>query len=216
VLGLGWQTLLAALPGVLVAMTFHEYAHGWVAWRLGDPTAARAGRLSPEPWRHIDWLGFLALLLVGFGWAKPVPIDPRYFRRPRRDLALVGLAGPVSNFVMAFLAACILAVWQRMAPGVGGRFAQDVFQVVEDLFVLNVAFGVFNLIPIPPLDGSRVLGALLPARLAIPFYRLERFGLLILIALLLVPGFLTSVLDPVRQAVAVGLYRLALRLAGVP
>ena len=211
-LGLNWSTLLTALPGVLVAMTFHEYAHGWVAWKLGDPTAARAGRLSPEPWRHIDWWGFFALLILGFGWAKPVPIDPRYFRRPRRDMALVGLAGPLSNFVMAAGAALILAVWQKVAPTTLVGFGYDVFQILAALFVLNVAFGVFNLIPVPPLDGSRGLAALLPGRLAWWFYQLDRWGLVFLVALLLIPGFLTGVLEPVRHAVAMAIYNMANQL----
>jgi Zn-dependent protease len=210
-----WRSILTALPGVLIAMTFHEYAHGWVAWRLGDPTAARAGRLSPEPWRHIDWWGFLALLLLGFGWAKPVPIDPRYFRRPRRDMALVGLAGPAMNFVMAFIAALILAAWQRATPGPLTGFANDVFQILVDAFVLNVAFGVFNLIPVPPLDGSRAAAAVLPWGIARWFYQLERWGLVILVVLLFIPGFLTGVLEPARQAVLLGLYNLANRLVNL-
>jgi Zn-dependent protease len=204
-LGLSWQQLLIALPGVLVAMTFHEYAHGWVAWKLGDPTAEQAGRLSPEPWRHIDWWGLLALLLVGFGWAKPVPIDPRYFRRPRRDMALVGLAGPVTNFVMAFLAALLIALWARGGQPTQG-LSYEVLRILEDAFVLNVAFGVFNLIPIPPLDGSRALGALLPPRLAWWFYRLERWGLVVLLAALFLTPLLTGVLDPLRQWIIQAIY----------
>jgi Zn-dependent protease len=213
---LDWRQLLLALPGVLVAMTFHEYAHGLVAFRLGDPTAYRAGRLSPEPWAHIDWFGLAALLLIGFGWAKPVPIDPRYFRRPQRDMMLVALAGPAANFVMAFMGAVAVTYWQVHAgvptsPGIG----YYVFRILEYATVLNVAFGVFNLIPVPPLDGSRVVAGILPPSWLRRYYSLERFGLLILIVLLFTP-FLTDVLDPARQWVLATLLRGAGALWGAP
>lgn len=214
---LNWKELLLALPGVLVAMTFHEYAHGLVAFRLGDPTAYRAGRLSPEPWAHIDWWGLLALLLIGFGWAKPVPIDPRYFRRPQRDMMLVGLAGPGANFVMAFLGALALSFWQaRVGAPTPGSVAYYLFQILGDATVLNVAFGVFNLIPVPPLDGSRVLAGVMPPAMLRFYYGLERLGLLILLAALVLTPFLTDVLDPVRQWVLNVLLNAAGRLVGAP
>lgn len=204
---LNWQALLVALPGVLVAITFHEYCHGLVALWLGDPTAQRAGRLSPEPWAHIDWLGFLALLILGFGWAKPVPIDPRYFRRPQRDMMWVGLAGPVSNFVMALLTALVLAGWLRVGLGTTGVLG-GVYLVLQAALLLNIAFGIFNLIPIPPLDGSRVLAGVLPARAAQGLYRLEPYGLFILVAALLLTPVLAW-LGPVRSWVATVLYTAA-------
>lgn len=212
---LDWKALLLALPGVLVAMTFHEYAHGLVAYKLGDPTAYQAGRLSPEPWAHIDWWGLLALLLIGFGWAKPVPIDPHYFRRPQRDMMLVGLAGPAANFVMAFIGALILAFWglhgTTPAPG---SLAFYLYQILGDATVLNVAFGVFNLIPVPPLDGSRVVAGFMPRPLLRVYYQVERFGLLILLAALLLTPLLTDVLDPVRQWVFNTLLNAAGRIVG--
>ena len=204
---LNWQRLLVALPGVLVAITFHEYCHGLVALWLGDPTAQRAGRLSPEPWAHIDWWGFLALLLVGFGWAKPVPIDPRYFRRPQRDMMWVGLAGPASNFVMAFVAALLLVAWARLGWGTAG-IAGAINLVVQAALVLNVAFGVFNLIPIPPLDGSRVLAGVLPGAAARALYRIEPYGLFILVGALVLTPLLTW-LDPLRTWLATALYQAA-------
>jgi len=214
---LDWKTLLLALPGVLVAMTFHEYAHGLVAFRLGDPTAYRAGRLSPEPWAHIDWWGLLALLLIGFGWAKPVPIDPRYFRRPQRDMALVGLAGPAANFVMAFLMAMGLSVWsahqRNLRPLTTPYY---LYEILVDATVLNVAFGVFNLIPVPPLDGSRALAGVLPRQWLRRYYQWERFGLLILLAALLLTPFVGDVLDPVRAWVLRTLLAVAGRLVGAP
>lgn len=213
---LNWQGLLLALPGVLVAMTFHEYMHGIVALRLGDPTALRAGRLSPEPWAHIDWWGFAALLLLGFGWAKPVPIDPRYFKNPKRDMMWVGLAGPLSNFVMAFMAAVFLAVWYRVAPGSAtAGIGYYINEIIQAGFVLNVAFGLFNLIPIPPLDGSRVLAGLLPYPLARLLYRLEPYGLFILVFFLVVTPLLTGVLDPLRQAVGSAIFGAAQALASI-
>ena len=204
-----------ALPGILVAITFHEYMHGYVAWRFGDPTAARAGRLSPEPWRHIDLFGFLALLIVGFGWAKPVPIDPRYFRRPRLYTALVGLAGPLTNFALAMITALVLAVWQRLATATPVGFQADLYNVITLMLVLNIAFGLFNLIPVPPLDGSRILSALLPPRLAEWYdFAGARAGLLLVAALFFVLVS-TGIVGPVVQNVSNAFYSAALALVGL-
>lgn len=184
--------LILAIPGVLYALVFHEYAHGLMAHHLGDPTAKRAGRLTMEPWRHLDPLGTLALLLVGFGWAKPVPIDPRYFRRPRRDTALVALAGPVSNLLTA-LPIALITVLIMVIPALAR--IPNLYQVFQDAVFLDLALGLFNLIPIPPLDGSRILSALLPYRLAVAYNRLERYGMVILLVVLfLLPGLVQAVL----------------------
>lgn len=163
-----------------VAIILHEYAHGWVAYKLGDPTAKDAGRLTLNPLAHIDLVGTiifpLLLILMRspflFAWAKPVPVDFRRLRNPRRDMIWVGLAGPASNFCIAFLLAILLQLNIFFAPLLlGGIF-------------INLILAVFNLIPIPPLDGSRILMGLLPYSLARSFARLERHGFLILFAFL--------------------------------
>lgn len=160
---------------ILFSLTIHEYCHGFVAYRLGDPTAKSNGRLSLNPLKHLDPLGTLFLLVLRIGWAKPVPIDPRYFRNPQRGMMYVGLAGPISNFVMAAISAFL-------AKSIGILSGSFIIPVLLITFAYNVALGVFNLIPIPPLDGSRVIGGFLPRHLYYDYIRLERWSLLIFIA----------------------------------
>jgi Zn-dependent protease len=202
---------LLELPAVLLAITLHEYAHGVVAARLGDPTGGRAGRLSVDPWAHIDWLGLAALVLVGFGWAKPMPVDPRYFRNPRRGMMWTALAGPAMNLVLALAAAVAATVWTRMAGVPATGTAYYLFVMLRMAVPLNLAFGVFNLLVVPPLDGSRVLAGLLPPAGARWLYRLEPYGMWILLALVLTPlaGWLLlpvmALMDHLFQGVAVWL-----------
>ncbi len=178
------------LPAV-TAITLHEAAHGWMAWKLGDDTARRAGRLSFNPARHIDPFGTIilpALLLLMrvpflFGYAKPVPVDFARLRRPRRDMIWVAAAGPGSNLVMAYLAAILLYA-AVFIPGTAGSW---VFENLKNALMLNVVLAVFNLLPIPPLDGSRVVLGLLPRALAIRYARLERYGMAIVIGLIVLP-----------------------------
>ncbi|NBP40677.1 MAG: site-2 protease family protein, partial [Betaproteobacteria bacterium] len=203
-----WIQVIAvyALP-VIFAITLHEAAHGWMAQRLGDPTAAQLGRISINPVRHVDPVGTLlvpglTLALGGamgafalFGWAKPVPVDARYFRRPARDMAWVAAAGPGMNLIMAF-AWALLAKLVLMAVGMGGPEANVSGQMLTPLgadyilrvavagIVVNVALMVLNLLPLPPLDGSRVITALLPPSIGWRYAQLERYGLWILLILL--------------------------------
>lgn len=202
------EILAIAIPAVF-AVTVHEVAHGWAANRLGDPTAARLGRLSLNPLRHIDPVGTvlipLALKLLGspflFGWAKPVPVDWRNLRNFRRDVALVAAAGPAANLAM-------LAGWSLLL-----RSNAAGIPFVEEMCMTGVAFNAvimaLNLIPIPPLDGSRIVTAVLPARLAVLYNRVEPFGL-VLVALLLFSGILGGLLRPVLALVG----RLVEVLAG--
>lgn len=170
------------LPALL-AITLHEAAHGYVANALGDPTARLAGRLSLNPIRHIDPVGTIFLpglmLLVGsnffFGWAKAVPVDMRYLRSPRRDMAIIAAAGPLANFTMALTAAFLLHGLQYL-PDVASDWAR---QNLLNAIKFNVILGVFNLMPIPPLDGGRVAVGVLPLFLARPLARLENIGMLI-------------------------------------
>lgn len=196
--------------GILtVAVVLHEVGHGVVAYRCGDPTAAEQGRLTLNPIRHIDPVG--TLLVPGFmlasawmmgvhplvfGWAKPVPVDPRRMRRPRRDMALVALAGPAVNFTLAALAVYGLRLGYGM-HGLAGSFVR----VTAGLAVgTNVALAVLNLLPILPLDGGRVLTSLLPYRLARLYVRVEPFGLLILLVLLSQTNVLSTLVLPVLRS----------------
>jgi Zn-dependent protease len=180
-----------AIP-VLFAITLHEAAHAWASARLGDPTARDLGRLSANPIRHIDPIGTivvpLLILLTSkalggggmlFGWAKPVPIEVSRLRRPRRDLGLVAAAGPAANILMALLWAALLKL--LMVLEIGLEFP---LLVAQAGILVNVGLAVINLLPLPPLDGGRILAALLPYRAAVAFYRIERFGLLIVLGLL--------------------------------
>ncbi len=171
--------LLLVVPALLIAVTVHEYSHGKVADLLGDPTPCHSGRLSLNPLSHLDFLGSLMIFLVHIGWAKPVPINPNYFKDPNRGMMYVGLAGPLSNLVMAFLAAFPLRVGLVVPHSL-------LYFVFLYIIKINIALGVFNLTPIPPLDGSRVVSAFLPPRARMAYYSLERYGILILILLLIV------------------------------
>ncbi len=176
--------LIAGIPGLIIAMVIHEYAHARVAVALGDRTPALMGRLTLNPAAHIDPVGLIMLFLVRFGWAKPVVIDPRNFKHPRRDDILVSLAGPFANLATAFLSLVVLLIWQRL---MGGHLSVGMYQVFQLIIIYNINFAIFNLIPLPPLDGSHVLIQLLPARLAYAYARIERYSFLILIALIVTP-----------------------------
>ena len=185
--------IIAGLPGLLIVMVIHEYAHAQVAVWLGDFTPRLMGRLTLNPKAHVDPIGMLMLFLVHFGWAKPVQINPRNFKNPKRDDILVSLAGPMANFVTAFLALVALLVYLR----VGGDMTAGVSMVFQMIIEFNIGFGIFNLIPLPPLDGSHVLMQLLPRDMAYKLAELERYSFLILIVLLMTP-VLSMILIPCR------------------
>ncbi len=188
---------------ILFAITLHEAAHGWVANKLGDPTAKRLGRITINPIKHIDPVGtivvplFLAMVSpFVLGWAKPVPVEPRYFKSPLLDMALVAVAGPVSNFFMA----CFWAMFIRLAAMSLDHSSLLIFlaDMGQKGIIINVVLMVLNLLPIPPLDGSRVVAGILPPKLALPFMQLERFGMIIIL-LLLVSGILGKIMWPIVQ-----------------
>ncbi len=177
--------LVSLVPVLLVSLMLHELAHGLVAYWLGDPTAKRAGRLSLNPIKHLDPLGtamFFITYLLGwfvFGWAKPVPVSPYYFKNRQRGMALVGLAGPLTNFALAVAFVVLLNALRVDANGI-------VFEVLFLIFQVNIVLGIFNLIPVPPLDGSRVVGAFLPRRAYERWASFDQYGMFLAIIVLFV------------------------------
>ena len=198
--------LLLSLPVCLLALSVHETAHGYVAYKLGDPTAHSMGRLTLNPLKHLDPFGFLAMVLFGFGWAKPVPINTRYFKNPKRDMALTGVAGPVSNLLLAIVFALLMKLFYL---GIGYvNFPNETVFMMAVYFrsflyygiYLNVALAIFNLLPVPPMDGSRLLFAVLPSSLYFKIMRYEQYIYIIVLVLLLL-GVLTPVLSFLTNAV---------------
>lgn len=190
-----WQSMLIFLMsgvGCLICLTIHELAHGWAAYHLGDPTAKVNGRLTLNPLAHIDWVGLFLLLTVGVGWAKPVPVDMRNFRNPKAGMAVTALAGPISNFLLALV--CIVLGGFVLHSGMETVWAAYVLLFLCQLAVLNVGLGVFNLIPVPPLDGSRVATACLPDRAYRWVMQRERF-LIVAVVLLAWSGVLGGPLE---------------------
>lgn len=176
------------LPAILICLTVHEFSHGFVAYKLGDVTAKQAGRLSLNPLRHIDPIGFLCLIFFRFGWAKPVPVSFGYLKNPKRDMAIIAAAGPVSNFLLGFIFLLISAFILAFAPN--GTFFNVLLTFCLITAVISVGLGVFNLIPVPPLDGSRIITPFLPSKAQGFFIRNgEMIQVLILIALFL--GYLS-------------------------
>lgn len=189
-----------ALP-VLFAITIHEVAHGWVANKLGDPTARMLGRLTLNPVKHIDLIGTIIvpglLLILGgfiFGWAKPVPITWQNLKNPRRDIALVALAGPGSNFLMALIWGAIAKMGMMLGPSTSMTATLIVYMGFAGISI-NLVLMTLNLIPIPPLDGSRVVSVFLKGRIAIAYSRIEQFGFWILLALIFT-GVLSYIMLP--------------------
>jgi len=175
--------LITSLPGIIIAMVIHEWAHARVAYALGDYTPKLDGRLTLNPAAHVDLVGLLMLFVVHFGWAKPVRINPNNFTNPRRDDILVSLAGPMSNLITAFLT---LIVWVMLLR-FGITMSEGAATVLQMIMIININFAIFNMLPIPPLDGSQILRNLLPYELAYKFAQLERYSFLILIIFLMTP-----------------------------
>lgn len=183
---MNWNMLAvyaARMIALLTAIPLHEAAHAWAADRLGDPTARLAGRMSLNPLRHFDPLGALCMLLVGFGWAKPVPVAATTrFRRPRRDMALSAAAGPASNVLLAYVCMVLYKLCWCFLPQ--GRAADFVCVVISTMLSVNLTLAVFNLLPVPPLDGSRIFNVFLPPKLYFGIMRYERYIMLALFACL--------------------------------
>lgn len=198
--GLDWSYLLdialSVLPA-LICITLHECAHGWAAYRLGDDTAKRMGRLTINPLKHIDIIGLAMMVLFRFGWAKPVPVDMRKFKNPKRDMAVTAAAGPLMNVILCLAA---LFLYGLTAPGAFYR-GGALYYLNEGLYLtayLSLALALFNIIPIPPLDGSKVLYSFISDRAYMQLMRYERYGMIALLALIVLSDF--SGLDPLSRA----------------
>lgn len=190
------QQIAILAPPLLFALTIHEYSHGYIASRLGDPTAKAMGRLTLNPLKHLDPLGVLAFIIMKIGWAKPIPVDPRYFKNPIKDMLWVALAGPAANLTAAIASSLIAHILAATATFIPKIILLPLFQMVAASIWINIILAVFNLVPIPPLDGSKVLMGLLPPRHAASFARIEPFGFLILLALFYT-GILQKILLPI-------------------
>ena len=207
---------------VLFSLSLHETAHGWMACKLGDKTAKYMGRLTLDPRKHLDPIGTVCMLLFGFGWAKPVPVNSRYFKKPRRDMALTAAAGPVSNLLLSFLSLFLLQIicacrgfsWEAegmyfngdliMALSFGQKLLSLLSQFLYYSHFLNLYLAIFNLIPIPPLDGSRILFIFLPDKVYFGLMKYERIISIVLFALLWM-GFFSRILTNISNYVSDGM-----------
>ena len=194
------QVIILA-PPILLALTVHEFAHGYVAYRFGDPTAKDQGRLTLNPLKHLDPLGTLAFFIIKIGWAKPVPVNPAYFRNPHKDMLWVALAGPAVNLVLAIISALsVKLVWLIASNIPYSPMAEAILlplnQVLQASVWINLVLCIFNFIPIPPLDGSKILAGLLPPDLAVRYAKVERYGFIIILVLAF-SGLLSKMIMPV-------------------
>lgn len=173
---------LYIIPAALIAIMCHELTHGLFSYLQGDPTPKEQGRLSLNPAKHLDLFGTLCLIFLGFGWAKPVQVDPRYYKNPKWGMALVALGGPLANFVIAFLSGLILTLIEFYVPY--SDFSMILYNFFLYLIIINVGLGLFNLIPIPPLDGSKIIGAILPENSYHQYMKYQKYGMFFIIGLL--------------------------------
>ena len=207
---------LLSVPVIILILSVHEYAHGLVAKKLGDPTAYNLGRLTINPIKHIDPIGFVMFLLIGVGYAKPVPINSRNFKKPRRDMALVGAAGPISNVILALIFMIFLKIFSLCLPLIienGAAWSLTASGYFVEILYLgvyyNIAFALFNLIPAPPLDGSRILYAFLPSKILFKVQQYERYffwGVLIIMLIFSMLGI--SVIAKITTAIISLLFKL--------
>ncbi len=188
------MNMITGLPGIIIAMVVHEFAHARVAYALGDFTPKLAGRLTLNPAAHIDPIGLLMLLIAHFGWAKPVQINPYNFRNPRRDDLLVSLAGPAANLITAFLTVIFMVLLVKM----DFEMSRGMHLVLSLIMVININFAIFNMIPFPPLDGFHVLRNILPYEMARQLEGLERYSMIFLIIILMTP-ILSYVFVPMQR-----------------
>jgi len=187
--------LVIYAPPFLFAITFHELAHGYVALRLGDPTAKNAGRLTMNPIKHLDPIGVIAFIIMKIGWAKPVPVDPRYFKDPEKGMLLVALAGPGANVVLAVVSALLVKIL-IVLPVLPAFILNPLLWMLISSVWINIVLAVFNCIPIPPLDGSKVLMGILPSDMARSYEKIEPFGFILLLILFYF-GVISRIIGPI-------------------
>ena len=207
------ERILLTLPGILVALSFHEFAHGMTSYLLGDPTPKNQGRLTVNPLPHIDFLGFILLMFAGFGWAKPVMVNPRYYKNPKRDEILVSAAGPVMNLVMSSVFAALLKL--LLIAGENTAVNLELVSITANIFIyaihINIVLCIFNLLPIPPLDGFHILANIIPPRRYKVLYFLQKYSTIILLIMIITPVISYIISPPVRL-----IYNTLMKLFGMP
>src|SRR6056297_190505 len=196
------QEIILLVPILLISLSFHEFLHGYASYKLGDPTPKINGRLTLNPLAHLDPIGSLVLLITRrFGWAKPVPINPNYYKNPRKGMMIVGIAGPGANFMLALLFSAsiklILNFSQYSLRGFGGNFVNLLLQFLVMAIMINLSLAFFNLIPIPPLDGSKILRGFLPAKFDQYFNKLEGPAGMVVLIILLYTGIIWNIIGPI-------------------
>lgn len=196
--------LIYTLPAIFIALSFHEFAHAWAAYRLGDDTASLMGRLTLDPISHIDPFGLLCLLVTRrFGWAKPVPVNPNNFKDSRKGMMWVSLAGPVMNFTVAFITLLLTTLIVEKF----GLTNQVMIQVLINIYSVNVGIGIFNLIPLPPLDGSKILAGFLPTKIYWKFLEIERYSQIIMLVLIFTNAT-SYILNPLYNVIESAMFGL--------
>ncbi len=203
----GFISFLYFLPALLISLSIHEFAHAYVAYKLGDKSQKALGRLTLDPFAHIDWTGFLAIALIGIGWGKPVMVDDRNFKKKQKDSMLVSLAGPLSNIVLAIVITIIFKI--IMVTGLDqyilvGNVGAIVANIIMTTISFNVIFAIFNMIPIPPFDGSKVLAYYLPYKWKSIMYKLEQYSFMILL-ILFVTRLHMVIIAPIYSVIMFGL-----------
>ncbi len=195
------KSILMMTPILLIALPVHEFAHGWVAYKMGDPTAKYAGRLTLNPFKHLDLMGVIMMYLAGVGWAKPVPVNSSYFKDRRKGMILVSMAGPLSNLLVSFITFFIWGILIKLISkgiiSVESAQAVYIIETVNDflltLIIVNISLAIFNLIPVPPLDGSRIISSFIPEETYYRFARYEQYiGLAFLVLVVILPGNIFS------------------------
>ncbi len=201
--------LILIIPVILISLTFHEVAHGYISYKLGDPTAYNLGRLSLNPVKHLDPIGSICMLLFGVGWAKPVPVNARYYKKPKKGMALTALAGPVMNLILAFIGVivCSGVIAFSMHLNIFNRWIEVIYLFFYFFSTMNVYLAIFNLLPIPPFDGSRILFVFLPTRVYFKVMKYERIIQFVILALLWT-GILTLPIGYISDWILTGMYSL--------
>lgn len=206
-------TMLYSVPALLIAITFHEYAHAYVSHKLGDDTAKNMGRLTLNPFAHLDLLGTIFLFVVGFGWAKPVGVNMNAFKNRKQGMLLTAFSGPIMNFLLAIVFAVILVLYTKVMRGNTSQAAEIIFYMLYYAVIYNAVLCVFNFLPLPPLDGSKMVAALLPEKLEIKFYQYQTPLNFVLIALIIF-GVIGKFISVVGIGLAQGILNTVITIFG--